>query len=1085
MREKLLLLLFTALCGYSPLLKAQNLETVSGMVKDAQGKPLQNVSVRPVASKTGTTTDENGHFSMKLKSLDVVMEFSYVGFRLQKIKLAGRTELTVVLKEDEDKNMTDVIVVGTQRQSKRNTTAAVSSVSGKVLENIPAASVDALLQGRVAGLNVQISSGEPGVTPTIVVRGNSRVSTGISDQNVAQAQALSGPLYVIDGIPVLPDDIANNIDATGTNYLAGINVNDIESVDVQKDAAATAAWGSRGSNGVIYIKTRRGRSATPEFRVNVYAGVVRQPPLLKTATGAAERSEKMNIINQYVSPGSPILSNLPQLLTDSMNPYFNNATDWQGIFYRGGATQNVDVTMSAATENVNYRVSMNYYNEKGIIDAFGFTRYSVRGNFDFKINSRLNSQFIVAISKGDRKRGRKYYNNSDDNTPLSGPSQPSSFFRLTAFDSLNFSGLYSKLRNSNVNDLYSTSLTLNYTILPSLKYTFQGAANVSTSNRDYFAPSNIDQVAAIPQADGTPAPAQPSQAESDKGVYSTYFTSNSLTFAKKITTANDHTHNFIFTGTQQFNVDVSNSNSVGGLNIPSNDIQVVRGMPQSDVYGYDHNNYGIYSDYASDALLSFSGQLQYDYDGKYLLYGSYRGDGSSRFGNNTKWGYFPAVGAGWIISDEKFMTGAKDIMNFLKLRGSYGISGSQSPDFYAPYNSYVLPGTYGGAAAVAPSYTNGLTKNDLTWAKTIQKNLGIEAQFLDSRISLIVDAYDKISKDDYYKFPLPFYTGFQSIDFNAHDLWVSNRGADITLIARIFPRKSALQWTTQATISYNKNAIAKLPNNNRTFVVNDYSGISRIYSVGQPIYELFQMKYEGVYNKQSEIPFNPNTGKGLTYFKGNHPVVPGDPIWKDVNKIGDVWDGEDNGDQYGDRVPTGNPNPLFTGGWVNDFTYKNFSLSIVSVFTWKRDIINTFEQQQFDAIGGNIYNFAQNRLPDLSKIDYWTPGKAAAKSNYKANFPSINPFAGYYYQFFPFSSMWTEDGSYFKIKTITAGYQVPKSFIQKIKISGMRIYGTADNILTLKKSSIPNPESVDQIGIYTGGLYPTPTTFTLGLDVQF
>jgi len=214
-----------------------------------------------------------------------------------------------------------------------------------------------------------------------------------------------------------------------------------------------------------------------------------------------ERSEKMQIVNQYVSPGSPILSTLPQLLTDSMNPYFNNATDWQGIFYRGGATQNVDATMSAATDNVNYRVSLNYYNEKGIIEAFGFTRYSLRGNFDFKINSKLNSQFIVAISKGDRKRGRKYYNNSDDNTPLSGPSQPSSFFRLTAFDSLNFSGLYSKLRNSNVNDLYSTSLTMNYTVLPSLKYTFQGSANVSTSNKDYFAPSNIDQVAALPQAE--------------------------------------------------------------------------------------------------------------------------------------------------------------------------------------------------------------------------------------------------------------------------------------------------------------------------------------------------------------------------------------------------------------------------------------------------------------------------------------------------------------------------------------------------------------------------------------------------------
>src|SRR6185312_12323526 len=596
-----------------------------------------------------------------------------------------------------------------------------------------------------------------------------------------------------------------------------------------------------------------------------------------------------------------------------------------------GAIQNVDASMSASSENVNYRLSANYYNEKGIIEAFGFKRYSMRGNFNFKISPKLNSQFIVAMSKSDRQRGMKYYGNSDDNTPVSGSGQPSSFYRLTAFDSSNFTGLYSKLRNKNIDDYYSASLTLNYAIIPSLKYTFQGATNITSSGRDYFQPSNIDQIAAL-----DPSTVQASYAESDKGTYATYFMSNTLNFIKSIQ-AGKHVHNFILTGSQQFNADVSNSSVVSGSNVPSNNIQVVSGIPQSDKDGY--------SDYAADALLSFSGQLQYDFDNKYLLYGSYRGDASSRFGANTKWGYFPAAGIGWIISDEKFMNKLKTAIPYLKIRGSYGVSGDQPNDFYGPFNSYIVPGTYNSAPAIQPSYTNGLTKNNLTWSRTAQKDVGVDAQLFSNRISLSVDFYEKLSKNDVYKFDLPFYVGYQSIDFNAHDLWINNKGIDITLGTKNLSRNSPLQWNMQITVSHNTNIIAKLPNNNRTFIQTDGYGIDRVYAVGQPLNEMFQLKYLGVYNNQSEIPFDPITGQGLTYFKGNHKVVPGDPIWEDVNKIGDVWSDEDNGAAYGDRVPTGDPNPQFTGGWSNEFSYKNFSLSILSVFTWKRTIVNTFFQQ--------------------------------------------------------------------------------------------------------------------------------------------
>ncbi|MGC4089377.1 MAG: hypothetical protein QM756_16110 [Polyangiaceae bacterium] len=665
-------------------------------------------------------------------------------------------------------------------------------------------------------------------------------------------------------------------------------------------------------------------------------------------------------------------------------------------------------------------------------------------------------------------------NDTDDDTPFSGSTQPSSFYRLTSFDSLTFTGLYSKLRNKNIDDYYSASLTVNYNILPSLRYMFQGAVNANLQSKDYFRPSNIDAIASLDQG-ATP---QPSYAESDRTSYTTYFLSNTLNFSKRLKSGSN-SHNIVATATQQFSTDVSSGNSVTGYNVPSNDIQVVTGIPQSDRGGQSY--------YFKDALLSIIGQVQYDYNSKYMIYGSYRGDASSRFGNNTKWGYFPAVGAAWIISDEPFMKNTKGVINLFKLRGSYGISGSQSSDFYAPYNSYQLSGTYNGSSAIQPSYSNGLTKNNLTWAKTTQKNLGIDLYMFNNKINIQADVYDKISKDDYYNFQLPFYTGFQNVNFNAHDLWVSNRGVDISISTNNLPARSKLKWNTQLVLTYNKNAIAKLPNNNRTFTVDDGYGISRLYAVGQPIYEMFQMMYKGVYNYQSQIPFNPITGNPITYFKGNHVVKPGDPIWVDVDHDGDVWTGQDNGTQFGDRVPTGNPNPKFTGGFTNDFTYKNFSLTIVSVFTWKREVINTFFQQQMDAIGGNINNFAKNRLPDLSKVDYWTPAKAAAKGGYNANFPSINPYSGYFYQFYPFTDMWNVDGSYFKVKYLSLGYMLPQSFIKKLKVKGIRAYGIVDNILIIKNknNTMPDPESVNQLGVYTGGLYPQPRKITLGLDVQF
>ncbi|WP_346239583.1 SusC/RagA family TonB-linked outer membrane protein [Niabella insulamsoli] len=1066
MRELLFSIAFLAFyaMGYS-----QDVSKIRGVVTDTLAQPLSNASVK--AGRQGVLTDEQGRFEISITGIEAQLEVSSVGYISQTITARVGQAIVVELNPNAASNLSDVVIVGVQRQNKRNSIAALAGVTAKDIENRPAASVDALLQGRVAGLNVQVASGEPGVAPTVVVRGNTRVSQNIGNVEEAQSRAMSGPLYVIDGIPIDPNDLrSNGLDATGTNYLAGININDIENVVVQKDAIATAAWGSRGANGVIYITTKKGTSKRPSFYVNVYGGLTQRPKLLKTLTGAAEREAKLNLIRAYATTPDQLAS-IPQILTDSLNPYFNNATDWQGLFYRNGAIKNVDMSMSAATDIVNYRLSAGYYNETGIVKNTGFQRYSLRGNFGFTISPKLNSQVVIGLTKADRQRGWKL-NNSQPNTPFEGSAQPSSFFFLNNFDRDYFLGLSDQLRNDNTDNTILSSITINYDILPSLRYVLQGSATINTSKLNYFKPSNLES--ATENGDIT----VPSQARSQQGTTSSYMWMNNLDWHKSFETNKGASHDLNLTLSHQYSTTNSETAFLNGYNTPSNNIQVVAGIPQQDLSGN--------SNYLRDALLSFVGQLQYTFNKKYLIYGSYRGDASSRFGANTKWGYFPAAGLGWIVSDEGFFEGAKNVFNFFKIRGSYGISGRLADNYYAPYNVYSVSGTYGGDIAVQPSFTNGLTKNDLTWAKSIQKNLGFDIEMFKSRVSITADVYDRLMKDDFYNFDLPDFTGYQSISFNARDLWVNNRGLDLSILSRNMPRTSAFQWSTQLILSFNKNKIAKLPNNNRIFVVSDPYGVSRIYAVGQPVYQMFQMQYRGVYNHADEIPFNPLTGNKITYYKGFHTVVPGDPIWVDVNGDGDVWSGQDNGDAFSDRVPTGDPNPRFTGGFTNEFSYKNFSLSVNSVFTFKRTVVNTFYQQQLDAFGGNINNLARNRLLELDGLDYWTPAKAQ-DPNYKANFPSLTPYGGYFYQFFPFTDMFNVDGSYFKIKQVLLNYQLPNHIINKLKVSRLNIYTNVTNLLILKNknNTMPDPELVDQLGTYTGGLYPQPRVYTLGFNVTF
>ncbi|WP_164123272.1 SusC/RagA family TonB-linked outer membrane protein [Sphingobacterium sp. xlx-130] len=1050
MKRSILTLAVLLFC--TSFLFGQNI-VLTGSVKNREGTPLVGITVKEKGSTIQTSTSPDGSFSLKSQRNSGTLIFSGIGFKKQEISYKGEHPVSVVLETD-DSSLDEVVIVGYQKQSVKKTTSAVQVISGEQIENLAAPSFESLLQGRVSGVNIQNFTGEPGARNTFTVRGNSTISPDLNAE-VDLANTMSSPLYIIDGMPLSVTDLATST-ATGTNYIAGININDIESIVVQKDAAATAVWGSRGANGVIIIKTKSGKAAKPQVRFSYYKGVTERPTLQRTLLGATERRQKLDILSQYAT-SSNIGAGFTQPLTDSLNDSYNNATDWQDLFYKSGNIDNIDGSISGGSDIVNYRLSLGYYNEDGIVRNTGFKRYSLRGNFGFNLASFVHSDLMLSVSRMDRKRGLG--RGVDEVVPVNQAGMPSSFVPLSDVDYDFYYGQYDKLLDDNKTDVLNLFSKTYFDITKGLQYSFEGSVQANMDRRDQFQPRVLNGGVNF--------------ASSNKNDAFTYNLANVLNYVKRF----NEQHTVTLTGMQSFQYDDFKSLELTGYNLATDDIHVIQGVAQKDLYSSSNRRHS--------GLLSYMGQFSYDYKSKYLFNASWRADASSRFGKNTKWGYFPAVSLGWVVSDEAFLKNM-DFINFFKIRGSWGKSGVLPSDFYAPFNVWDLSTTtYNGESIATPSFSKPLTLTNLTWNKSAQTNIGFDLNMFNNRVTVVFDTYRKITQDPIMAFPFPFYTGYTKLSYNV-PMSIYNEGFDLTISTKNLSPGKAFQWNTNFNLTYNKNRIGSLPYGDKSFYA-DSRGYNQalLYRVGSPIYQWAQMLYQGVYNRLEDIPVNPITGNKLTYFKTYNPVLPGYPNWADVNGDWDVWSDEDKGAADGDLVPTGNPNPKFTGGLYNEFIYKNFTLGILGTFTFGRDIINNLKANQFNSIGGNVYKFTNNRLPDLEGVDYWTPEKAK-DPNYQANFPSIQP-GGYFYQFLPFSTMWNENGDYFKIKTVTLGYLLPENITRKIGIglNKVRVYGMLDNVVTFQSASVPDAELISPQGEYSGGAYPLPRKYTIGLEVNF
>lgn len=1038
-----LMLLFLATC-MGKIASAQI--KISGKVLEKSTKaPMDGVAIRLKGSTTGTSTNSEGIYSITVPSSRSVLEFSFVGYAAQQVTVGSRTEINLELEED-IKGM-DEVVIGYQTVQRRRTTAAVGSVKGKEFENTPYTSFDQMLQGRVAGLTVLSVSGEPGSNNIVNIRG----TTSLQENGISQ------PLYVIDGIVF---DVGDMPAAYGnSNPLTSINPNDIESVDILKDASASAIYGARAANGVILVKTKRPKSGKPEMRISAYTGVSDRPALKPVVAGAAERRMKMALLQAGGDYARIAAGNMNLFLTDSLNPAFNNNVDWQGMFLQKAHVSNIDASVAANEEKYAYRLAINRYTEEGVMKGYDFQRLAPR--LFLQLRPAKNVQIINNLYMSFQKS--KHGTGDGGRYPFYAWGFPSSFWALSEENIKAYTGRLDELmdddRTSSINGNTKVEITLAKNLLLSSTLDY----NFNNNRRDWYYDRAVN-------------PAGVSTAINNEFLTRRYELTNMLTYYTTI----KQDHNLSFIVGQGAEEQVVNNTYMSGTDITLSAIKTIQGVPAGpNLFGYTSTQ--------ERSRLSFFGRASYSFRNKYMLDLNYRRDASSRFGRDNRWGEFPAVSAGWVASDEAFFKPVEKVVSFLKFRASYGITGVDPGSYYAQYlqlttnasypgSSLGLVGngnvsTYNGVTVAYPNYTQPAATKSISWERSPQYNVGVDMGLFNDRINITADWYVRDSKDKVFDVAVPVTTGYTL----ASDNYVSlrNTGLEFTINANMLPKASKLRWNLNFNVAYNDNYITKLPDGGRDFFYGP-PWMRRSLSIGQPLFSFQVWQVDGVYASTSDVPVDPLTGDRMRWANSNGPLFSGgDPARRDMNGdyvINDL-----------DRVTMGSPNPDIAGGISNTFSYKNFSLDILCSFISGRKLWNGYLSDRLQDAGTAdpywIWGGSAGPAMDFQGATFWT------KEGDNATYPSLitNTVDKWHIA----QSMFVEDASFFRMKRISLGYALPQTLVNKAKLKQVRVYGLLDNVFVLSRATVPDPEAVEPNGYSSGNDYPMPKKFTVGIDISF
>lgn len=1010
--QSLFILLFVATSAF-----AQE-RTITGTVTSQEsGSPLVGVSIKTRDGSGRVVTSANGTYSLKVSAKATALEFTYVGFLTKTIPLGNSTVINVALSV-ETQELTEVVLVGYGSQKKASLTGSQGSVSSKDIENTPILNAQQGLQGRVAGVQVTQSSGTPGGGININIRGTGSISG--SNQ----------PLYIVDGIPINTGSYTQV--GTGgqlTNALADINPSDIESMEILKDAASTAIYGSRGANGVVLINTKRGANQATKIGVNVYSGFQEVAKTIPVLTGP-QYIELMNeaVLNRR-GPGN----NYNSLTGLSADPNAYPSTNWQNEIFSSAAITNYELTARGGNDKTKFLVSGGLFDQKGIVIGTDFKRYSGRINLDNQATDKLKLSLSTSFSNSVNNRV-----NNDNN--IYGVVS-AAFLLGSHVPVYNANGTYGKDPLSSVdnpiaqakeNDILYTSNRLlatgsaEYEFIPSL--TFK-----TTLSLDYFSSKDRTFSSSLTNS-GSGSGGAASEGQNQE---INYVFDNVLTYSKVFN--NRHTLNVL----GGFSYQESNYENIfaAATGFPGNDIRrLSAGSVRTTAT----------SGGTSNALESYFTRLNYAFKGKYIFQLSARLDGSSRFGAEKRYGFFPAISGAWRISEESFLKNVNSISD-LKIRASYGIVGNQE---IGNFTSLALVG--GGAnylqnPGLIPTQLGNV---NLTWENTANLDLGLDLGLFKNRLVFTFDAYHRKTTDLLLAKPLVGSSGFTTIQSNIGK--TENKGLEFGLTGKVVD-KTDFSWSANFNLSLNRNKIIELSGNAYA------AGFASWVQVGQPLGAFRGYKVAGIFQSAAEIAAAPKhtvTASPLT------STAPGDVRFVDINGDGVIT--SDDQDIIGQGSPT------YWGGFTNNFKYKNLDLSVF------------LQYQGGNQIYSNTRSFGEgmNGLfgQMASTLNRWTPtntNTAIPRAVYQD--PNNNRRV---------SDRFLEDADFWRIKNVSLGYTFGPKVLNSIKVSSLRLYIAAQNLHTFTKYSGLDPEvstfSVTNTSPGTDFLtYPQARTYTFGLNLTF
>lgn len=989
---------------------------IRGKVQDADGSPIVGVTIRlNEGTNHGVVTDQDGTFSIVVRPQDR-LTFSYVGKEPVTLTVGDRRELLVVLR-DQAVVMDEMVVVAYGQQRKRNLTGSVVSVGSDEIEKTTLQDPISILQGRAAGVQITSNSGAPGGEMTIRVRGNSSLNAG------------NNPLFVVDGVPIESNSLSslNGTENFGLNPLADINPDDIASIEILKDAASTAIYGSRAANGVVLITTKRGAEGKAQVTANFMTGVSSITRHLGVLNASQYRAAVIDSYNNMDNPEEPFWT-----ILDSLNPSNNGDIDWQRELLRSAGQYKVDLAVRGGSDKVQYSWSNSFLDQDGIIISNNYKRITSRLNVDFNVSDRLKIGQSIAYTNttNNRINAGGTGNLSVIRELLIRPPVMSMYFPDGSLNGYQLGrrnpvGIAMHATHHNKSHRIIGSEYLEYEILDGLSFRSNLHFDLITMKEDEFMPSILD--------------------------YREGYNTGAVRSTNNITWANENIlrYNKVFASDHNFGALLGFSlqdwrferTGLDGMFFPSDDI---RTMNAASVI----SNQGI-NTVSESAMLSYFGRASYDYQGKYLAEVNLRADGSSRFGRDRRFGFFPSASAGWRFTDEAFLEGIQNVVNDGKLRFSMGSTGNHAIGNYTSQGEFLVGINYLNYSGAAPSV---MPNAGLTWETTVQYNAGLDLSFLADRVTLNADYYVKNTRDLLYEVPIPTTTGFSVITQNIGN--IQNKGVEFLLSTKNLTGN--FEWSTNFNISANRNRIVSLP---ESLLTNGYiqNGAYHILQEGQPIGVFYGWRFDGVYARDEDNVNGVTHGAMGPVFRG------GDPIWHDLN-----GDGIINPD---DRQIIGNAEPTFFGGISNDFSYKNFSLNVLFQFSYGNDIYSEINHQRNAIVRyNNLSTDALRRWRQQGDLtDYPRPVRDDPMQSESR-----------------VQSRWVEDGSYIKLKNLNLRYRFSPTLVNRIGIRSLDAFVTGTNLITWTRYTGFDPDVNSYAGLRVGvdeGSYPQSRTFIFGFNI--